>query len=648
LHYRREIDGLRAVAVVPVILFHAHAPWLPGGFIGVDIFFVISGFLITSILAEDLEKGRYNLGRFYERRVRRILPALYLVVLATLPWAFALMLPARIEDFSASLGAMVVFLSNFFFLSQVGYFSPDAELQPLLHTWSLAVEEQYYLLFPPLLALLWRRGRGWTMAVLALLAGASFLVSMWGAVENPGRNFYFTGSRAWELLAGALAALVVRRGTVRGNDLLAGAGLAATLGAILFWVPGTAAPGAWMLVPVAGTVLVLLYAQSGTWAARLLSLPGFVGIGLISYSAYLWHQPLFALARLHFVGDPSVAFMGALIVATLGLAWATWAMVEQPFRRRTSPLLARRRHLFLAAAVLGGGLFGIGVAGKTTDGFRDLWLRIWPDRAAVLQVVEKAQTVIPVQDDGACRFNVEEADAPIAQRILACHRRHGPGVAVLGDSHAIDLFGIIVARPERPFVVGFTKPSCRPGTVDRVCPYASFESFVTTHPGVFSVTLFTMSGAYLLRGEDGLPGVQTAIESLPLGATVPSLPLVEAEIDRVNAALAALAVKVPVVWFGPRIEPQVHLELLVSRGCETGLAIRQGTEENFLRLDAELARISAVPYLAQNSLLQLQFPRDIGGCDGLLWKDGDHYSAIGVMEMARRADVVDAALGLLR
>lgn len=636
------------MAVVPVILFHAQAPWLPGGFIGVDIFFVISGFLITSILAEDLETGRYSLGRFYERRVRRILPALYLVILATLPWAFALMLPARIEDFAASLGAVVVFLSNFFFLSQVGYFSPDAELQPLLHTWSLAVEEQYYLLFPPLLALLWRRGRGWTMAVLALFAVASFVVSLWGAVENPGRNFYFTGSRAWELLAGAMAALVVRRGTVRGNDLLACAGLAATFGAILFWVPGTAAPGAWMLVPVAGTVLVLLYAQTGTWTARLLSLPGFVGIGLISYSAYLWHQPLFAFARLLFVGEPSVAVMGALVVATLGLAWATWAIVEQPFRRRAAPLLPRRSHLFLAAALVGGGLFGIGVAGKTTDGFRDLWLRAWPDRAAILQVVETAQTVAPDQDDGACRFNVEVADAAIAERIVACHRRHGPGVAVLGDSHAIDLFGIVAARPENPFVVGFTKPSCRPGTVDRVCPYVSFETFVTRHPGVFSATLFTMSGAYLLRGEDGLPGVQTAIERLPLGAIVPTLPLAEAEIDRVNAALAALAEKVPVVWVGPRIEPQVLLDLLVTRGCAKGLAIRQGTEENFLRLDAELARISAVPYLEQNSLFQLQFPRDLGGCDGILWKDGDHFSALGVKEMARRADVVQAALDLLR
>lgn len=643
MHYRREIDGLRALAVVPVILFHAHVPYLPGGFIGVDIFFVISGFLITSLLAEDLAANRYSLAAFYERRVRRILPALYLVLIVTLPPAFLLMLPAQIEDFAASLAAVTVFLSNFFFLSQVGYFSPDAELQPLLHTWSLAVEEQYYLLFPPLLALLWRKGAGWTYAILGLVALASFLLCLWGAVENPGRNFYFTGSRAWELLAGAIAALVLRRGAVPGNDTLALLGLSGVLAAFFFWGPEMPAPGAWMLIPVIGTVLILLFAQSGTRTAQALSHPGFVGIGLVSYSAYLWHQPLFAFARLHFVAEPPALVMAGLIGLTFLLAWASWAFVEQPFRRRSGQMLPNRRGLFLIAALVGGGLFAIGAFGKSTDGFSQLWQKAWPDRAAIMQVVVTAQTVKPVQDDGACRFNIEAVDATLASRILACFDRHGQGVAVLGDSHAIDLFGIVTARPDRPFVVGFTKPSCRPTTTDRECPYASFEAFVTENPAVFSVTLFEMSGAYLLTGTDGLPGVQTAIERLPLDATVPELPIAMDQVAAVNGALSALARKVPLVWVGPRIEPQVQLEWLVSRGCDAGLAIRAGTEANFRRLDALLEGTSAVPYLAQNDLFRLEFPSDLGGCDGLLWSDGDHFSALGVIEMARRADIVEAA-----
>lgn len=180
MKYRREIDGLRALAVVSVILFHARVPFLAGGFLGVDIFFVIFGFLITSLLDHDLANGRYSLAKFYERRVRRIVPALTLVLFVTVPAAFVLLLPSQMENFSASLAAVVVFLSNFYFLSQVGYFAPDAELEPLLHTWSLAVEEQFYLLFPPFLALLWHKGSVRTYAVLSLLAAASFCFSLWG------------------------------------------------------------------------------------------------------------------------------------------------------------------------------------------------------------------------------------------------------------------------------------------------------------------------------------------------------------------------------------------------------------------------------------------------------------------------------------
>lgn len=648
MHHRREIDGLRALAVVPVILFHAHVPYLPGGFIGVDIFFVISGFLITSLLAEDLATGRYTLAGFYERRARRILPALYLVLIASLVPAFWLMLPGQIEDFAASLSAVVIFLSNFFFLSQVNYFSPDAELQPLLHTWSLAVEEQYYLLFPPLLAVLWRKGTAWTVTVLLLLALASFVLCLWGAGENPGRNFYFTGSRAWELLAGALAALALRQRPILGNDSLAFCGLAAIAGAMVFWGSATPAPGAWMLVPVAGTILVLIYAQDGTRCAQILSHPAFVGIGLVSYSAYLWHQPLFAYARLATVAEPPAVVMTALVALTFLLAWASWALVEKPFRRRAAPVLPVRHRLFLGAALTGGLLFALGATGKATDGLRTLWLAAWPDRAAILQVVETAQTVQPPQDDGACRFNIQAVDAAVADRILACRALHGPGIAVLGDSHAIDLFGIVASRPDRPFVVGFTKPSCRPHTVDRDCPYASFTAFVTDHPQSFAVTLFEISGAYLFTGADGLPGVQTAIERLPLDSTVPDLPLARDEIAGVNDALSVLARQVPIVWVGPRVEPQVQLQWLVTRGCAKGLAIRSGTEANYVRLDSHLQTISAVPYLSQNRLFGLQFPRDLGGCDGLLWKDGDHYSALGVAEMGQRADVVAAALARIR
>ncbi|CAN0198888.1 unnamed protein product, partial [Chrysoparadoxa australica] len=177
MDYRRDIDGLRAIAVLPVILFHAGFSWFSGGFVGVDVFFVISGFLITSLLAEDLRQGRFSIGRFYERRVRRILPALFLVILVCIPFAWLWMLPADFEDFAGSL-SITIFLSNQYFMNEVDYFNTEADLQPLLHTWSLAVEEQYYLFFPPLLWLVWKTGRRGTLAIVSLLVAISLVVAV--------------------------------------------------------------------------------------------------------------------------------------------------------------------------------------------------------------------------------------------------------------------------------------------------------------------------------------------------------------------------------------------------------------------------------------------------------------------------------------
>lgn len=638
MQYRPEIDGLRAIAVLPVILFHAGFGIVPGGYVGVDVFFVISGYLITTLLVQDLDAGRYSLARFYERRARRILPALFVVTAATMPLALLTMLPGQIEDFSASIASLALFLSNFYFLSQVDYFAPAADLQPLLHTWSLAVEEQFYLLYPPGLALLWRRGLRRVVGVLAMVALASLVLAQWGAGENPGRNFFFTGSRVWELLAGSLVALLLRSRHLPRQALAAALGLAMILGAVLIYDAATPFPSLWTLLPVLGTALVLLFAQSGTVAAALLSSRPLVGIGLVSYSAYLWHHPLFAFARLHWGGDPPPLVMALLVGLTFGLAWATWAFVEQPFRRK-APLLPRRRSLFGAAALMGVAFLGVGIAGKQSNGFDAAWRAMWPGKAEILDAIIVAQTAKVSQDDGACIFNVEQVDAAIEARLLACRVKYGPGVGVLGDSHGIDLFGIVSLGNSGPFVAGFTKPGCRPGREDRACPYASFKAFTQAHPGTFSVVIFSMSGAALLVGVDGVSGTERAILSLPMDQTAPTQVPDRVAVDRVMAILADLAQVAPLVWLGPRTEPEVPLEWLVKRGCTAGLMIRPGTEANYDTLDRFLQQTSPVPYLSQNAAFGLQFPRDFGGCDGLLWSDGDHLSAAGEAEMAQRLDI---------
>lgn len=206
MKYRSEIDGLRAVAVLPVIFFHANFDFFSGGFIGVDVFFVISGYLITTIILTEKEAGKFTITNFYERRARRILPALFFIMFSCLPFAWYWMLPTQLKDFAQSLSAVSLFSSNLLFWKESGYFDVAAELKPLLHTWSLAVEEQYYVLFPLFILLMWRFGKRLMVTMLALIGLTSIILAQWGTVNHPSATFYLLPTRLWELLIGSLTA----------------------------------------------------------------------------------------------------------------------------------------------------------------------------------------------------------------------------------------------------------------------------------------------------------------------------------------------------------------------------------------------------------------------------------------------------------
>ncbi len=338
VQYRPEIDGLRAVAVLPVILFHAGIEGLSGGFVGVDVFFVISGFLITGIIARELAAGDFSIVRFYERRARRILPALFLVLAASSVAALAIMLPYELKAFGQGLVAVALFVSNILFWQQSGYFAAASELNPLLHTWSLAVEEQFYIIFPLVLMALWRWKLRAVWMVLATLTVCSLLLADYASTRVPSANFFLLPTRAWELGIGALLALwLMRRPQPSGilAEALGLAGLAAIAVSVLLYGPQTPFPSFHALLPVLGTAAVLYAAQPATLAGRLLSWKPAVGIGLISYSAYLWHQPLFAFARLTAPEtEPPLWLMLLLAGASLGLAGLSWRFVERPFRRK--------------------------------------------------------------------------------------------------------------------------------------------------------------------------------------------------------------------------------------------------------------------------------------------------------------------------
>ncbi len=468
--YRREIDGLRAVAVVPVILFHAGLTLFSGGYVGVDVFFVISGYLITSILIGELEEGNFSIARFYERRARRILPALFFVMLCCIPFAWMWMLPSELTDFSNSVVAVVFFFSNILFWREEGYFAPSAEQKPLLHTWSLAVEEQYYVLFPIFLLLAWRFGRDRVFWSICAVAAISLIASEWGWRHKPSANFYLAPTRVWELLAGSICAFWLFGREQKINNGLSLAGLALIVFAIFAYDDNVPFPSVYALAPVVGTALIIVFGGSGSWTAKLLGMRGFVGIGLISYSAYLWHQPLFAFARIRSILEPSPLLMAALALLSLVLACFSWQFIEKPFRKGEGSILPTRRAVFAASGAAAALLAAGGLAGSVTAGF--------PQRTTPSgQTYEEALKSDRMRPNYGLSSECEGAFTLSKN----CRTSPRPQAVLWGDSYAMHLVVALTSSATPLDFIQHTKSQCAPildiAVIDSVTPWQDCVAF---------------------------------------------------------------------------------------------------------------------------------------------------------------------------
>jgi peptidoglycan/LPS O-acetylase OafA/YrhL len=344
--YRRDIDGLRAIAVGFVLIFHAFPRFLPGGFVGVDIFFVISGFLITKVILADLERDRFSIANFYVRRVRRIFPALLVVLLACLAFGWKTLLAEDLSGLAKHVFGGAIFSSNLFLWHEVGYFDKASETKPLLHLWSLGIEEQFYVAWPLLLWFAWRRNVA-PIVLVSVVAVASFAINAIGLTGHPTATFYSPLSRAWELLAGAALTQIPTRAAVGTRKiasshasgdgsawptLMSLGGIALIIFSATILDSSRPFPGWWALPPVLGSCL-LISAGPTAWFNRIvLSSRSFVAIGLISYPLYLWHWPLLTLVRNALPGGDSLFGRLSLLLASLVLAWATYQLIEKPFR----------------------------------------------------------------------------------------------------------------------------------------------------------------------------------------------------------------------------------------------------------------------------------------------------------------------------
>jgi peptidoglycan/LPS O-acetylase OafA/YrhL len=351
--YRPDIDGLRALAVLAVIAFHGFPEYIAGGFVGVDVFFVISGFLISGIILDETRVGLFSLQNFYARRVRRIFPALLLVLLFSLLAGWWLLLPANLLRLGKQLAASAAFVSNFYLWFQSGYFSPDARTFPLLHLWSLGVEEQFYIVWP--LIILGLRGRpNWTMSAIVLIGISSFCINI-ALLDNHEADFYSPVTRAWELMLGASLAWLRRRDDIelpsrRSADVATIAGLFLILGSTLLFDQQSSYPGWLALVPTTGAWLILWGGASSGVASSILSTRALVFVGLISYPLYLWHWPLLVFSEAFKFAPLTPLERGLAIAVSIILAWLTYELVESRFR-------AGRVNRTKIAALSGGMIF---------------------------------------------------------------------------------------------------------------------------------------------------------------------------------------------------------------------------------------------------------------------------------------------------
>ncbi|VVN26841.1 hypothetical protein PS662_04668 [Pseudomonas fluorescens] len=367
---RRDIDGLRALAVIPVVLFHFGFSTFSGGFVGVDVFFVISGFLITSILFREISAQRFSFVDFWARRARRIIPALSVVLLATLALGWLLLTAKDFSELGRTVRYQSLFISNILFMREDGYFQPASDLKPLLHTWSLAVEEQYYIFFPLLMVLLMRHVRHWRWMLFAVLL-VSFGLNIAYIDRKPDMTFFSLPTRAWELLCGAmLAVLPAPKHAVKPwlYQVAGLAGLAAVLAAVFTFDKSTVFPGWAAALPVLGaTALIWSGAQGSTWVGQLLGARALVWIGLLSYSLYLWHWPVYVYANAISIDGIQPWEAAGWILLALGLAWLSWRFVELPFRDKR--LLAGRKPVLVGGLLAMAALAVTGSVVRSQEGF---------------------------------------------------------------------------------------------------------------------------------------------------------------------------------------------------------------------------------------------------------------------------------------
>lgn len=637
MHYRKEIDGLRAIAILPVIWTHTGLPYITGGFLGVDVFFVISGFLITSILIKELESGNFSLLKFYERRARRILPALFIVIVVTSFFVpFVTESPKFIGDYGVSILSTVLFVSNLYFWQTSGYFGSASELSPMLHTWSLAVEEQYYIFFPLLMMVLFSFGKKIIVSALIIIAVLSLLISEWGASNSPIGNFYLLPSRAWELMAGALAAAMYLnyyfvKIRTKFSTYLSVIGIFSILISYFLFTPSTLHPTSLTLLPVLGTVLVLLFSESGNIVGKVLSTKILSMIGLVSYSLYLWHQPVLALMKKYYSIhlEPNQIFLSIILIFLL--SFLTWKYVENPFRDKQKFSQNKVFKLSLAS------IFIVSLCGLLFKQNLHMQKYIFSEQSPRFEKITRYEQMLEadkshsnqVMYDKDCKFWSKEFNSSFISRFDKCVLAHDKAIFILGGSHGMDLYNAVAMSAVNPFIVSVSRGFCRAHKFngDRKdlpkCQYDDFKAFAEKYASHISYVIYTQTPDRLFNVRNFHTATPKDLSTDRLEEVVDYLSYIKEthQLDVIMMGMLPPLLKKPINWNHEQSFESQYDNIL----SEDSINLTKFLDEQFMSKLEE----HGIPYISKIDAFSLDIATDLIIEGNITYSDDRHISYSG-------------------
>ncbi len=635
MYYRPEIDGLRSFAIIPVVLFHAGFSLFSGGYLGVDVFFVISGYLITSILMKNAGDGQLSILKFYEKRARRILPALFLIIFAvSVVYPFINNHPSDLNDYGLSILSVLAFSSNIYFWTEAGYFGTASEMTPLLHTWSLAVEEQFYIFLPLAILFFYARHRkvlGFAFFIVVLI---SLGISEWGARNSSEANFYLLPSRVWELFVGALCALYyssIKSSTFysRHGKFLSCLSLSILVTCFFTFDSETLHPSILTLIPVLSVAAILLFSEEKSLANYILTQRFLIIIGLLSYSIYLWHQPILVVARTLYGQHLSILSKIAVLSVTLSLSWVSWKYVEAPYRH--AERVSNRRlikHIAIAALIS----LVLAVVFLNNTIMRTFFEPVAMTRYSLIEEATNINANAPVSEH--CHVWSPIFDDAFIESYDRCAEQYGKSIFILGGSHGMDFYNVLSYASESPFVVSVSRGFCRLhkpllGKLPHKCQYEDFLNFLKGRTDSISLVIYTQTGDRLIKG-----GLHDTFSPEISESAVQQVVEYMAMLKNRYALDVLIVGTLPTLNFGPKkLDYRIPIEAQLKDMHSPELEMLADM------VDAHIERTASeagVKFLRKTELFQLTLPEDLFIQGKLTYSDSRHLSRFGASAFARR------------